>query len=323
MPFITFIRHPATILTGRIYLYICPCKRENMNSKIFAVLVICIACAFFVSAGCVGSSDTGKAAAGSSGNTGNSGNSGSGSSGSGSSGSGSGSSSGGSGSAGSTGSGSSFADSGFSGSRDLNGMEKDTLEQMLNSDGLTDEEKQYVSAMLSSGNLKGLEDEVIKQALNSGELSPEEAEALKSMLGSGSLRDLEKEYVNSALSSSGLSGSDLGPAAGAGLVTNSMDEDALDAGVGYDLVGTYNANGETIVYKIKFDEVEDGSAGTVMLKDGLLLKTLNMKTGVTGFFEKNGSDRVITLLTGDKYTLSSSNVLTTPQGYKVQMRPNN
>ena len=75
------------------------------------------------------------------------------------------------------------------------------------------------------------------------------------MLGSGSLRDLEKEYVNSALSSSGLSGSDLGPAAGAGLVTNSMDEDALDAGVGYDLVGTYNANGETIVYKIKFDEV--------------------------------------------------------------------
>lgn len=322
MPFITFIRHPATILTGRIYLYICPCKRENMNSKLFAVLVICIACAFFVSAGCVGS-DTGKAAAGSSGNTGNSGNSGSGSSGSGSSGSGSGSSSGGSGSAGSTGSGSSFADSGFSGSRDLNGMEKDTLEQMLNSDGLTDEEKQYVSAMLSSGNLKGLEDEVIKQALNSGELSPEEAEALKSMLGSGSLRDLEKEYVNSALSSSGLSGSDLGPAAGAGLVTNSMDEDALDAGVGYDLVGTYNANGETIVYKIKFDEVEDGSAGTVMLKDGLLLKTLNMKTGVTGFFEKNGSDRVITLLTGDKYTLSSSNVLTTPQGYKVQMRPNN
>ncbi len=291
-----------------------------MNSKLFAVLVICIACAFFVSAGCVGS-DTGKAAAGSSGNTGNSGNSGSGSSGS--SGSGSGSSSGGSGSAGSTGSGSSFADSGFSGSRDLNGMEKDTLEQMLNSDGLTDEEKQYVSAMLSSGNLKGLEDEVIKQALNSGELSPEEAEALKSMLGSGSLRDLEKEYVNSALSSSGLSGSDLGPAAGAGLVTNSMDEDALDAGVGYDLVGTYNANGETIVYKIKFDEVEDGSAGTVMLKDGLLLKTLNMKTGVTGFFEKNGSDRVITLLTGDKYTLSSSNVLTTPQGYKVQMRPNN
>ena len=194
---------------------------------------------------------------------------------------------------------------------------------MLNSDGLTDEEKQYVSAMLSSGNLKGLEDEVIKQALNSGELSPEEAEALKSMLGSGSLRDLEKEYVNSALSSSGLSGSDLGPAAGAGLVTNSMDEDALDAGVGYDLVGTYNANGETIVYKIKFDEVEDGSAGTVMLKDGLLLKTLNMKTGVTGFFEKSGSDRVITLLTGDKYTLSSSNVLTTPQGYKVQMRPNN
>ena len=291
-----------------------------MNSKLFAVLVICIACAFFVSAGCVGS-DTGKAAAGSSGNTGNSGNSGSGSSGS--SGSGSGSSSGGSGSAGSTGSGSSFADSGFSGSRDLNGMEKDTLEQMLNSDGLTDEEKQYVSAMLSSGNLKGLEDEVIKQALNSGELSPEEAEALKSMLGSGSLRDLEKEYVNSALSSSGLSGSDLGPAAGAGLVTNSMDEDALDAGVGYDLVGTYNANGETIVYKIKFDEVEDGSAGTVMLKDGLLLKSLNMKTGVTGFFEKNGSDRVITLLTGDKYTLSSSNVLTTPQGYKVQMRPNN
>ena len=293
-----------------------------MNSKLFAVLVICIACAFFVSAGCVGS-DTGKAAAGSSGNTGNSGNSGSGSSGSGSSGSGSGSSSGGSGSAGSTGSGSSFADSGFSGSRDLNGMEKDTLEQMLNSDGLTDEEKQYVSAMLSSGNLKGLEDEVIKQALNSGELSPEEAEALKSMLGSGSLRDLEKEYVNSALSSSGLSGSDLGPAAGAGLVTNSMDEDALDAGVGYDLVGTYNANGETIVYKIKFDEVEDGSAGTVMLKDGLLLKTLNMKTGITGFFEKNGSDRVITLLTGDKYTLSSSNVMTTPQGYKVQMRPNN
>ncbi|MBR6447419.1 MAG: hypothetical protein IKS74_02970 [Methanomicrobium sp.] len=287
-------------------------------------MVICIACAFFVSAGCVGS-DTGKAAAGSSGNTGNSGNSGSGSSGSGSSGSGSGSSSGGSGSAnaGSTGSGSSFADSGFSGSRDLNGMEKDTLEQMLNSGELTDEEKQYVSAMLSSGNLKGLEDEVIKQALNSGELSPEEAEALKSMLGSGSLRDLEKEYVNSALSSSGLSGSDLGPAAGAGLVTNSMDEDALDAGVGYDLVGTYNANGETIVYKIKFDEVEDGSAGTVMLKDGLLLKTLNMKTGVTGFFEKNGSDRVITLLTGDKYTLSSSNVLTTPQGYKVQMRPNN
>ena len=194
---------------------------------------------------------------------------------------------------------------------------------MLNSGELTDEEKQYVSAMLSSGNLKGLEDEVIKQALNSGELSPEEAEALKSMLGSGSLRDLEKEYVNSALSSSGLSGSDLGPAAGAGLVTNSMDEDALDAGVGYDLVGTYNANGETIVYKIKFDEVEDGSAGTVMLKDGLLLKTLNMKTGVTGFFEKSGSDRVITLLTGDKYTLSSSNVLTTPQGYKVQMRPNN
>ena len=322
MPFITFIQHPATILTGRIYLYICPCKSENMNSKLFAVLVICIACAFFVSAGCVGS-DTGKAAAGSSGNTGNSGNSGSGSSGSGSSGSGSGSSSGGSGSAGSTGSGSSFADSGFSGSRDLNGMEKDTLEQMLNSGELTDEEKQYVSAMLSSGNLKGLEDEVIKQALNSGELSPEEAEALKSMLGSGSLRDLEKEYVNSALSSSGLSGSDLGPAAGAGLVTNSMDEDALDAGVGYDLVGTYNANGETIVYKIKFDEVEDGSAGTVMLKDGLLLKSLNMKTGVTGFFEKNGSDRVITLLTGDKYTLSSSNVLTTPQGYKVQMRPNN
>ena len=96
----------------------------------------------------------------------------------------------------------------------------------------------------------------------------------------------------------------------------------VDQKTEYDLTGTYTTpDDDVLTYKIKFDTINNSNE--VMLSRGSKKDFNSMTVTLSGTVTNSGTDRVITLINDAVYTLSASNVLTTPEGYTVQMRPNN
>jgi hypothetical protein len=96
----------------------------------------------------------------------------------------------------------------------------------------------------------------------------------------------------------------------------------VDQKTEYDLTGTYTTpDDDVLTYKIKFDTINNSNE--VLLSRGSKKDFNSMTVTLSGTVTNSGTDRVITLINDAVYTLSASNVLTTPEGYTVQMRPNN
>lgn len=96
----------------------------------------------------------------------------------------------------------------------------------------------------------------------------------------------------------------------------------VDQKTEYDLTGTYTTpDNDVLTYKIKFDTINNSNE--VLLSRGSEKDFNSMTVTLSGTVTNSGTDRVITLISDAVYTLSASNVLTTPEGYTVQMRPNN
>ncbi|MBQ4415261.1 MAG: hypothetical protein II861_04110 [Methanomicrobium sp.] len=92
----------------------------------------------------------------------------------------------------------------------------------------------------------------------------------------------------------------------------------VDKKTEYDLTGTYTTpDNDVITYKIKFDTINNSNE--VLLSRGSKKDFNSMTVTLSGTVTNSGTDRVIKLLNDAVYTLSASNVLTTPEGYVVQM----
>ncbi len=92
----------------------------------------------------------------------------------------------------------------------------------------------------------------------------------------------------------------------------------MDKKTEYDLTGTYTTpDDDVITYKIKFDTINNSNE--VMLSRESKKNFNSMTVTLSGTVTNSGTDRVIKLINDAVYTLSASNVLTTPEGYVVQM----
>ncbi len=92
----------------------------------------------------------------------------------------------------------------------------------------------------------------------------------------------------------------------------------MDEKTTYDLEGNYSApDNVDLTYKIKFDDITNSNE-VMLYKQTIKSYSVSM-VEFSGTMSMSGTDRVITLINGDVYTLSDSNVLTTPEGYSVQM----
>ena len=92
----------------------------------------------------------------------------------------------------------------------------------------------------------------------------------------------------------------------------------VDKKTEYDLTGTYTTpDDDVLTYKIKFDTINNSNE--VLLSRGSKKDFNSMTVTLSGKVTNSGTDRVITLINDAVYTLSPSNVLTTPEGYVVQM----
>lgn len=98
------------------------------------------------------------------------------------------------------------------------------------------------------------------------------------------------------------------------------DYEWVEEDIKYDIEGSYDEpDGVTLVYRIKFN-AGNGADGILFYQETLKDQVGVMSMTLPGSITVSGTDRKIETSLGDTYYLSDSNVLTTPEGYKVSMK---